>query len=367
MTKLVGILSMQRVYNYGSFLQAYALKQLLLNNGAEKVFFIDIEPGRQLKAYKSSGFFHKLHKVINHFIKGTFFARIRYGKFVKKINESISKSQSILELGAQIPNHLDLVVIGSDEVFNFCQSSSWGFSPQLFGRVSQSDYVISYAGSFGSTTLQKIDEFNLRQEIGNAMSSMESISVRDDNSEDIVRELTHHPRLTQHLDPVLAYDYSKIIAEHKISVDFPYMIIYSYDGRIKDRNEVDQIVLFAKEHNLKIIGILCNYSWCDQIIIPETPFDVLGWFNQAKYVVTDTFHGTIFSVITKTQFCTFIRKGNKQKLTSLLSKLKLSDRASFIVKETLEKQIDFTEPFEILETERQRTNSYIKRAIDKIK
>lgn len=39
----VGILSMQRVPNYGSWLQAYALKQLLLVNGADEVGFIDIE------------------------------------------------------------------------------------------------------------------------------------------------------------------------------------------------------------------------------------------------------------------------------------------------------------------------------------
>ena len=42
----MGILSMQRVLNYGSFLQAYALKQLLLQNGADDVYFIDIEKGR---------------------------------------------------------------------------------------------------------------------------------------------------------------------------------------------------------------------------------------------------------------------------------------------------------------------------------
>ena len=44
----VGILSMQRVINYGSFLQAYALKQLLLKNGAGEVYFVDIIPGRIL-------------------------------------------------------------------------------------------------------------------------------------------------------------------------------------------------------------------------------------------------------------------------------------------------------------------------------
>lgn len=52
MGKVVGILSMQRVLNYGSFLQAYALKQLLLQNGADDVYFIDIEKGRSLAGFE---------------------------------------------------------------------------------------------------------------------------------------------------------------------------------------------------------------------------------------------------------------------------------------------------------------------------
>lgn len=48
----MGILSMQRVLNYGSFLQAYALKQLLLQNGADDVYFIDIEKGRSLAGFE---------------------------------------------------------------------------------------------------------------------------------------------------------------------------------------------------------------------------------------------------------------------------------------------------------------------------
>ena len=54
MGKIVGILSMQRVINYGSFLQAYALKQLLLKNGAKEVYFIDNDYGKISSVYHHS-------------------------------------------------------------------------------------------------------------------------------------------------------------------------------------------------------------------------------------------------------------------------------------------------------------------------
>ena len=63
MAKVVGILSMQRVVNYGSFLQAYALKQLLLSVGAGAVHFIDIEPGRQLPGFNNRSVYGKIKAV----------------------------------------------------------------------------------------------------------------------------------------------------------------------------------------------------------------------------------------------------------------------------------------------------------------
>ena len=76
MGKIVGILSMQRVINYGSFLQAYALKQLLLQNGADEVYFIDIEKGRELPGFeysKSQSKWHKLKRLLQIIFTGTAF------------------------------------------------------------------------------------------------------------------------------------------------------------------------------------------------------------------------------------------------------------------------------------------------------
>lgn len=341
MGKKVGILSMQRVINYGSFLQAYALKQLLLQNGADEVYFIDIEKGRELPGFeysKNQSKWHKLKRLLQIIFTGLLFQKIRDKKFTKSLKKSIEDCFPILELDKPAPKEFDLVVIGSDEVFNCCQRAPWGYTLQLYGRVLNAKKVVSYAGSFGHTRYEQLVQLGIDKEIGETLKTMSAISVRDQNSYDIVEKLTGI-KAEMHLDPVLIYGYEKEIAERKVNYPEKYMVVYSYQGRINDKREIKEIVSFAKEQKLKLISIFCRYDWCDEAIIPETPFDVLGWFKGAEYVVTDTFHGTIFSIITGRMFVTLVRKTgrvtNGEKISSLLRQLGLEERCVEVDKKIL--------------------------------
>lgn len=343
MGKIVGILSMQRVINYGSFLQAYALKQLLLQNGADEVYFIDIEKGRELPGFeysKSQSKWHKLKRLLQIIFTGLLFQKIRDRKFSKRLKKSIEDCFPILELDKAAPKEFDLVVIGSDEVFNCCQPAPWGYTLQLYGKVLNAKKVISYAGSFGHTRYEQLVQLGIDKEIGETMKTMAAISVRDQNSYDIVEKLTGI-KTEMHLDPVLIYGYEKEIAERKVNYPEKYMVIYSYQGRINDKMEIKEITSFAKEHKLKLISIFCRYDWCDEAIIPETPFDVLGWFKGAEYVVTDTFHGTIFSIITGRRFVTLVRKDNGEKITPLLQQFELQERCVGDDKKSLSDKLEY--------------------------
>ena len=88
--------------------------------------------------------------------------------------------------------------------------------------------------------------------------------------------------------------------------------------------------------------------------------------------MTDTFHGSIFSVITKRKFVTIVRKsvgisyGNEEKLSDLLQRLGLSDRMTADVEsvgDIMEQEIDYQAVDVILETERQRTREYLESQI----
>ena len=66
-------------------------------------------------------------------------------------------------------------------------------------------------------------------------------------------------------------------------------------------------------------------SWCDKQILC-TPFELLVYFKNADYVITDTFHGTVFSIKYNKKFVTIVRDSNKQKLTDLLERFNLKTR-----------------------------------------
>lgn len=365
MGKVVGILSMQRVLNYGSFLQAYALKQLLLQNGADEVYFIDIEKGRSLPGYEPGrSIWSKACTAFSFLLKGRLVSQLKDRQFMKRVRDCIVAQFPILGLDISLPSRFDMVFIGSDEVFNCCQKSSWGYTPQLYGRVPQAGRVVSYAGSFGSTTYQQLIDTEVADEIGYIMKTkLSAISVRDQNSYEIVSLLTGiKPEI--HLDPVLIYGYKNEIEKSSVNVDYSYMLIYSYQGRISNKDEIKKIVEFAKLKGLRLISVFCRYNWCDEAIIPDTPFDVLAWFNGASFVVTDTFHGTIFSVITHRSFCSLIRNDNEQKMKSLLICLSLERRLilskdSEKIATILLEKINYDEVDDILQIERSKTVDYI--------
>lgn len=325
MNRKIAIVSMQKVINYGSVLQAYALKQMLYNAGANNVEFIDIEEGRHVQEYKHKGLIGRLlhRKPFTHpirFIKDLLFSK-RYHNSVKAgwgwlgINAKSAKSDDC-----------DMVVIGSDEVFNVCQPTSWGFSPQLYGHIHGPKRVISYAGSFGNTTLDDLKRLGIDSDIASYMSEMHAISVRDHNSRFIVESLVSQPVLN-HIDPVLAYGYKHEISQFKGTDKGNYIVIYSYHNRISDRKEISAIRNFAKSTGLKLVSVMCRYAWCDKCADVKSPLHVLEIFKNAAYVITDTFHGTIFSIITHSKFATLIRPSNRNKLTSLLKDATLETRA----------------------------------------
>lgn len=355
----VGIISMQKVPNYGSFLQAYALKQLLLKAGADSVDYLDIKKGRQFLPNNNT---NRLLNMKTLYLR-EFVSKIKTRKYLKERRKRFLPYYEYFKNDNTPDVIYDLAVIGSDEVFNCCQPSPWGFSRQLFGDVENSRRAITYAASFGSTTLKKIEQFGLNGEIKECLNKLSAISIRDDNSLQIVKDLTGiTPQ--KHWDPVLIYGYKEEI-ERNVDAVTPsedYIIVYSYAGRINDKSEIKNIRTFAKNNGLKLYSLFCNYSWCDGEIIPEHPLQVPAIFRKAKYAVSDTFHGTIFSIISHTKFGTLVRDGNVHKLSSLLEGVGLIDRivtkpealASILVKD-----INYNEVESLIEKERIRTSDYL--------
>lgn len=327
----VGILSMQRILNYGSFLQAYGLRQILESLGCD-VQFVDYRPGRCLvgpEKGSDSGFTRKASKALEALsYEAPLHDRLAFIQYKRTYAQRFYPMLGLSEEPNLAPD-LDLLVIGSDEVFNCVQdNSNVGYTPALFGQGIRANRKVSYAASFGNTTLDKLDEYGKRDEVAGWLSGLDAISVRDANSGTIVSELTGVVP-TYSLDPVLAYDFMGECTEIPSSVDetVPYIVVYGYSGRLS-RGECAAVRSYAAGRGLKVLNIGGVQGVCDRFV-NCSPFEAVAYFTHADAVVTDTFHGTILSVITHTPFASFMRGqgyGNSQKLGDLLRRLHLEDR-----------------------------------------
>lgn len=352
----IGILSMQEVKNYGSFLQAFSLKSNIEALG-HQCEFVNIVPGEQLGDYNISKF-HKIHLLIERLWGWDFVKRFKYiyqfqSRFSKKFLPELGVKQGVTT------EHFDTIVIGSDEVFNCAQKTWFGFSKQLFGEGLNANKVITYAASFGATTVPKLEKLGIKDTVAKLLKNLNKISVRDANSMSVVEELTGAVP-NKNVDPVLIYDYTKHMPS---SVDLKdYMIVYTYPGRITDKNEIKAIRAYAKNKGLKLVSIGHYFPWCDMTIVPH-PFEVLAYFKNATCVVTDTFHGSVFSIKFNKQFCTIVRGMNSNKLTHLLEQFGLSGRIANDVSKLpsiMDTPIDYEPVNSKIAEEKKRSIAYLK-------
>ena len=349
---------MQRVKNYGSVLQAYSLMKIIneINKDAEVSFLdpaydefysadmpiIDSDDYGTVDEYKFSPLMYAIRKVRNHLIDKQFEKEIL--KF--QIDElKLSDNSRSLKF--------DIVVEGSDEVFK-CAKKIYR---DLYGANENGDKIITYASSCGSADISGINA-QIVSKVKEDMSRFAAMSVRDEHTKEYVGKL-YDGQIQMHMDPVLMGNLNAI--EHKPVKESHYMIVYAYANRIRTNREVRAIKDFARKHNLKTIAIGAPQLWCDKYISPS-PIRILDYFYYADFVVTDTFHGTIFSVINHAQFTSIIRKTNRNKLGDLLAQLGLTDRILDNIEDLdnmMTQKIDYDKTDRIIAAQKIKTREYL--------
>lgn len=370
----VGIISMQRVCNNGSFLQAYGLKKLIESLGHE-VVFVDYHVGAPIMQSNNDRVAYWKLRIRNVFID--LFTNCKSLRSLlpgEMMNVAVKRDEykhAVLPLlGISDKKHyntkVDVLVIGSDEVFNCTQiNPEVGFSPDLFGYSANAKKVLSYAASFGNTTYKKLQDCNKVDELKGYFKKFTSISVRDNNSYQVIKALTgKYPEIN--LDPVLMYDFMPTVPDKEQRRN--YIVVYAYRSRITEKEE-DVIKAFAKSQGKRLISVSGEMSWCDEHF-KGNPFEVLDLFRHADYAITDTFHGTIFSIINRIKFVTLIRNsmggvyGNQEKLQDLLDRLNLQERSYSNDTDDFESRmlanIDYDRTFNVILEERKHTMNYLK-------
>lgn len=314
----IGILTYYGVHNHGAVLQANALKTVLESKGHE-CGFLEFERNysnisqKQANKYKIGlGSVSFYAKYLMEKGAGNILYNVR-----KKHTLDKFRATNIPMLGKTEDFIGDLAVIGSDEVF----SLEIGANPFLYGNGLYAKHIISYAGCFGPTTYEEIVQQGQQKMISDGLHRMDAVSVRDQNSAETVKK-TAGIDAALVCDPVILYGYEEEIKSFKPPMK-DYILIYSYDKNLNDEMEYHHIKNYAEKYSLKIVSVGYYHRWCR--CIDASPFELLGWIKNARLVVTDTFHGTVISIICNTPAVVKFR-GNQNKLKFLLSEYGLLDR-----------------------------------------
>lgn len=369
-------MSMQRVFNYGSFLQSYSLKKNLEKMGAE-VCMVDYHIEKALVSDNSKKE-DKKSKLLKKISDKYFYPRKISIEILNKymeeewwIKQNFVKEMLPL-LGVKDERNynpeLDVLVIGSDEVFNCLQPNpAVGYSRELFGYDNKALKLISYAASFGNTMNEGLVKYGIYDEVRDMLSKFDGLSVRDDNSLSIVNKMNCR-NVSKNVDPVFLYDYAE---ESRIDVpESNYIIVYAYSCRIT-KKEASAILSFARKHKKKIICIEGFHEYLENYV-RLNPFEVLAYFRNADYIITDTFHGTVFSIKYNKQFVSIVRGGtetsygNSAKLGDLLKTFDLEERELTKLNELEEKMlmpIDYNSVNAKITEEQEKAFSYLRKYV----
>lgn len=363
-TKKIGIITYYNVHNHGALLQANALASTLENitkSDVVDISFLQIErdyrfsektKSKYVLSVRSIPFFIEYAKKVG--LKNIIFNFKKHRLLNRFKKANIKLGESVYDFEG------DCAVIGSDEVF----STEIGFNPFMYS-IGLEYPTITYAASFGPTTLEDIKSKQLDELISKGLLEIQNVSVRDLNSYSIVKSLCPRLEPTLVCDPVLLYGYNKELKELKFKSKDKFVLIYSYDKNMNEPTEVEKIRDFAKTNNLKINSVGFFHKWADKNINVD-PIHLLNWIKNASFVITDTFHGSVISILTNTNFCAIIR-GNSNKLSFLLEQHKLQNRIIDDLDNLgnlYNSKIDFEEVDKIVEINRNKSYEYLKKALE---
>lgn len=304
--KRIGILTFVETCNYGAFWQAYCLLNVVkkYTDGAVNVCNY-VNP------------FQKRNLLIALFWRQS--PVILYYNFLKYYR--FNMANKLLDLTPKLKNvdalsKFDLIISGSDVIWNF-KNRYFGKDPVFFG-VGFNAEKIAYAPSFGTISPDE----QLPKRIVNGIRSFKKVSVRDENSQLIIKKWCRMD-VPVVLDPTLLFDLSEDIVFGGQCCEIKFVAVY---GKYFTDETIAEIKKLAQKRGLKTIALGYRQNWCDSNYMHCGPMEWADYIRKSEFVMTSTFHGTIFSLIFKKPFATELHPSIVSKTVPLLQKIGLLGR-----------------------------------------
>lgn len=361
----IGIVTFHMAENYGSVLQAYALMKFLESNGfqSEIIDYYFAEDYRKYDLFRWKQYGKRPQTLLIdissyriHKKRKSNFEQFR--KRYLRISDKRAVTNNELKL---FNKDYDAFICGSDQIWNL--ECTHGLNDAYFLQFVQKDKIkIAYAPSAGAYRVDSTVTEQLKQ----ILASFTKVSVREESLKEELEAIC--PReIEVVLDPTLllsAEDYHKIQGEEK-EPQSKYIFVYILSGVRYNKRLITCAKQLSKETGLGIKYVADNNN--GHIKGAENcsgcgPEDFLTYIDQAAYVLTNSFHATVFSILFHKEFFSFPRNGSKSRIFDLLKMLRLEKR--FVNEENLNcESVNFEQADKILMKERQKSARFLLNAL----
>ena len=362
----LGTITVHNGYNYGASLQAYALVEALRELGVDANLVDYRNDFIEKKQVKNKDSF--LKKAIKLLLLGTHGSAMKKKRFDEFNNSIISgKPYFSCDELEELNKKYDGFVCGSDQIWNM---NITDFDPAFFAAFADSSKIkMAYAASLGE---EKIDSDKKKEFFKENLKNLDFISLREQSGTEIISHYTDKECATV-LDPVLLLDkekWSKMAESSKVKTPkYKYAFYYELF-----RN--DDMFRFALEKakrenvtliRMDILPLKAKMYGCVSLSAKGIgPVEFVKLISGAEFVVTNSFHGTVFSLMFEKDFYVmpFVGKFAKRtiRIENILNMLSLEDH--FIRdKECSYNKVDFEKINKILQVERDKSRDFILNAI----
>ena len=346
----IGILSVYSV-DFGSFYQSYSLLKYL-----EQI-------GHDCELINVSGRF-KYSPQLMLAVKGTKFLptlitralaskNVRYRVYLNLQND-INKlliSEEYKDI-SELSTKYDCIIIGSDELWS-ATNPNMQFIPEYFG-IGIKCPVFSYATS--GVTL-KNPSAEMLEKMKSGLNTFSSISVRDSVTAQWVEELINRkPEIV--LDPTLLNP----CFEGENKYDNNFILVY---GEHFSSEQIEIIRKFSQQNKMPVKSVVWKHDWCDNYLETKSASELQNYFKSSYYVMSSTFHGTIFAIVNKKNFTSFTTEMRGLKVKLVLEQLGLQQNL-FENTNELCTTIDYQQVETVLNEQRKASEEYLLNALGKI-
>lgn len=331
----IGIITIHRLVNFGTALQAFALQHYLQKTTSHQVELIDyVFPNSYHK--RRTTFIKRMRGIVRFALDCLFEKKLEYNKKFRDFQNNYfilsGKRYADVTSLSDNPPVYDIYITGSDQVWN---TKTVNNDPNFYLCFAHKDKPkIAFSACFANATLDN----KYKSLIKEWLSEYKYIGVREKSAVDIIKDL-HIPKdilVRNTCDPTLLLskeDYIKISSESKINIKGNYILVYMLMYAFNPYPALECILeQIEKQTGLPIIVIgerRFRYKGKYKFIKGIGPSDFLWLFEHASYVVTSSFHGTMFSLIFRKPFIAISPCTGDSRIKDVLEKIGLTNNLVF--------------------------------------